>query len=174
MVRGKWLQTPANPADPAAYIAHSVDEDLYESSSIHVADLDENGTPDLIYAPMEVGAGDLVWYSAATPGGPWQKHRVGAVNYIHDFAVADIDQKGHPDIVFAEMSPSNTRRVGAFLNQGNDVWALDVIATTGSHNIVVADFGNDCDLDIVGSNWEAPPVELWENQASPPGSVCTP
>jgi hypothetical protein len=173
VVRGQWLQTPADPTDPDAYVAHPVDSDLYESSSIHVADLDDNGTPDLIYAPMEVGAGDLVWYSASSSDGPWQKHRVGGVSYVHDFAVVDIDQKGRPDIVFAEMNPSPTRRVGAFLNHGQDDWSLDVIATTGSHNIVLADLGNDCDLDIVGSNWEAPPVEIWENLASPAGTSCS-
>ncbi len=36
-----------------------------------------------------------------------------------------------------------------------------MLATSGSHNIVVGDIGNDCDLDIAGSNWEAPPVEIF-------------
>ncbi len=81
----------------------------------------------------------------ARPTDPGRSIRIGGVSYVHDFAVVDIDKKGRPDIVFAEMNPSPTRRVGAFLNHGQDDWSLDVIATTGSHNIVLADLGNDCD-----------------------------
>ncbi len=68
------------------------------------------------------------------------------------------------DFVFAEMSPSPTRRVGAFLQQPDETFELEVLATTGSHNIVVGDIDGDCDLDIAGSNWEAPPVEIFESQ----------
>jgi len=42
-----------------------------------------------------------------------------------------------------------------------------VVSTNGSHNIRVADVGNDGDLDIVGANWQGPPVELWENLTVP-------
>ncbi|HVJ20332.1 MAG TPA: VCBS repeat-containing protein, partial [Polyangiaceae bacterium] len=174
VVRGAWLKTPADPTDPSAFVAYEVDAGMYSSSSIQIADVDENGVVDLVYAPMEIGEGELAWYSAADPTGAWQRHSVGTVNYVHDFAVVDIDGKGRPDIVFAEMSPSPTARVGVFLNHGADQWALDVLATTGSHNIVTGDLGNDCDLDIAGANWNVPPVEIWENLASPPGTSCPP
>jgi hypothetical protein len=164
VVSGSWIHVPEAVTDPSAYVAHPFDTPEYWSISLRVADIDENGKPDIVLAPAHDSIGDLVWYSADEPTGTWSKHVIGQVGYVHQFYVADIDQKGRPDIVFAEMSPSPTLRVGAFLNLGAEQWDLKVIATSGSHNIVVGDLGNDCDLDIAGANWESPPVDIWENE----------
>ena len=41
-----------------------------------------------------------------------------------------------------------------------------VIGSGGIHDGVLADIGDDGDLDLIGSNWTGnPPVELWENHA---------
>ena len=50
-----------------------------------------------------------------------------------------MNNDGKPDVVFAEMQDSVQKRVGFFLNQGQGKsWKLQVVATTGSHNIRVA------------------------------------
>jgi len=87
---------------------------------------------------------------------------------VHTFKAADIDGDGQQDLVFAEMAQSAGKRVGFFRNLGGGLgWTLQVLGANGSHNIRVADIGNDGDLDVVGANWQGAPVELWENLRVP-------
>jgi hypothetical protein len=54
------------------------------------------------------------------------------------------------------------------LNAGGGAsWKRQVIATTGSHDIVAADLNGDGRPDVLGANHGGPfqPVELWLNQA---------
>ncbi|MGQ9514993.1 MAG: FG-GAP repeat domain-containing protein [Thermoproteota archaeon] len=71
---------------------------------------------------------------------------------------------GSPDIVTAEMHQSSRKRVMVYLNETDALkWRQQVVAVTGSHNICVADIGNDGKMDIVGANWSGKyqPVEMW-------------
>ncbi len=175
VVRGFWVHTPKDPSNPDAYEPHEFDDALSDSVVLRVADIDENGKPDIVVAPKEDNISEIDWYSADDPSGKWTKHTVGPAGFAHEFAVVDFDGQGRPDIVFAEMSPSPTKRVGAYLQQPDRTWEYYPIATTGSHNIVVGDLGNDCDYDILGANWEAPPVQIWENKlCDGSGRTCAP
>ena len=98
---------------------------------------------------------------------------VGPAGWAHEFAVVDFDGEGRKDFVFAEMAPSPTHRVAAFLQQPGGDFELQVLSKKGSHNIVVGDLGNDCDLDIAGANWDKPPVEIFESKhCDGSGLVC--
>ncbi len=172
-VRGHWIRSPENARSADDYQRFEVDDTMHDSVVIRVADIDENGAPDLVYAPKEDNVSEIVWYSAADPTLGWTGHSIAPAGFVHEFVVADFDGAGRPDLAFAEMSPGPTRRVGIFLQTGPGVWALDLIADTGSHNIVVGDLGSDCDLDIVGANWEAPPVSIFENsRCDASGASC--
>ncbi|HEV8247194.1 MAG TPA: VCBS repeat-containing protein, partial [Polyangiaceae bacterium] len=163
VVRGYWVRTPADPTNPDAYQRYEIDANVSDSVVLRVADIDQNGTPDVVVAPKEDNISEIDWYSADDPTQGWTKHTIGPAGFAHEFVVVDFDGNGRPDIVFAEMSPSPTMRVGAYLQQDSGEWVYFPIATTGSHNIVVGDLGNDCDFDVLGANWEAPPVQIWEN-----------
>jgi hypothetical protein len=163
-VRGHWIRTPSDPTVTEDYERFEIDDSMHDSVVIKIADVNEDGVPDVAYAPKEDNISEIAWYSAKHPEGEWTRHIVGAAGWAHEFAVVDFDGRGRMDFVFAEMSPSPTRRVGAFLQQADGTFTLEVLATTGSHNIVVGDIGGDCDLDIAGSNWEAPPVEIFESR----------
>jgi hypothetical protein len=163
-VRGHWIRTPTDPSAVDDYERFEIDDEMHDSVVIEIADVNGDGTPDVAYAPKEDNISEIAWYSAQDPEGAWKRHVVGPAGWAHEFAVVDFDGQGRMDFVFAEMSPSPTRRVGAFLQQPDGSFLLEVLATTGSHNIVVGDIGGDCDLDIAGSNWEAPPVEIFESK----------
>ncbi len=163
VVNSSWIHVPADVNDASAYVSHPFEVPQYWSVSLRIADIDENGKPDILLAPAHDSIGDVVWYSADDPTADWTKHVIGQAGYVHQFVVADIDRQGRLDVVFAECAPSPTSRVGMFLNRGDEQWDVDVIAETGSHNILVGDLGNDCDLDIAGVDWDGPPVEIWEN-----------
>ena len=84
---------------------------------------------------------------------------------------------GELDVVTAVMHASgyhpdkpSRRRVSVYYNAGDGLdWKMQVVATTGPHNLRIADIDADGDLDIIGVNWIAPnnPVELWRNRLDP-------
>ncbi len=169
---GYWLEAPDDPSDGNAWTKHSFDAS-WESSTVGVAVADLNGDarPDVVLAFGE-STGRMAWYEApADPeiGGDWVEHPIAEpVDYVHTFKLADVDGDANLDVVFAEMAQSDQKRVGFFRNNGGGAsWTLQVLSTEGSHNVRVADIGNDGDLDIVGANWQGPPVELWENLTVP-------
>ena len=132
-----------------------------------MVDVDLDGRNDIVLAASE-GGGRLSWYQAppAPQTGAWTEHVVNSsIGYLHQFVVADINRDGRRDIAFAEMAQSPTKRIGWFENNGGGTsWTMRVFATTGSHNIRVADMDRDLDLDIVGSNHDGTsPLELWRN-----------
>lgn len=169
---GYWLEAPDDPSDGGAWTKRSFDG-AWEASTVAVAVADLNGDsrPDVVLAFGE-SEGELAWYEApADPriGDDWIKHPIAdPVDYVHTFKLADIDGDGSLDIAFAEMAQSAQKRVGFFRNGGAGAsWTLQVLSTDGSHNVRVADIGDDGDLDIVGANWQGPPVELFENLTVP-------
>jgi hypothetical protein len=169
---GYWLESPPDPGNGPAWTKHSFDASWEASTvAVSVADLNEDGRPDVILAFGE-SAGELAWYEAPLDpenGPAWTKHPIASpVDYVHTFKTGDMDGDGKLDIVFAEMAQSTGRRVGFFRNGGLGAsWTLQVLSTHGSHNIRVADLGADGDLDVFGANWQGPPVEVWENRTQP-------
>src|SRR5208282_4492865 len=104
-----------------------------DRAGVTVADINQDGRPDVVLSASD-GAGRLSWFEApAGPThGPWAEHLIqDHINYAHTFKVADMNNDGMPDVVFAEMQDSAQKRVGFFLNQGQGKsWKLQVVATT--------------------------------------------
>lgn len=92
---------------------------------------------------------------------------------VHALGVADINNDGKADVVIAEMHQgTDPDEVRVYLNQGGGLtWTREVLSTTGSHDIVLADIGADGDIDIVGANHAGSfqAVQLWENLTSTTG-----
>ena len=115
----------------------------------------------------ELGA--LVWYEQGS-GNPrdatdWTEHMIDAsILSSHMLAIADMNQDGHPDIVWG--GPGATGRVGICLNNGDgSSWTLQLLSTSDGGRPQVGDLGGDGDLDIVSTRDDKVPVDVWYNQS---------
>ncbi len=169
VLNGYWMEAPEEKADGAAWMKHAIVPNWPADARVEIADLDKDGRLDVILSRSEGAGWRLSWFGAANPKtGPWTEHVIDAtVDYVHSLQAADMDQDGNLDLFFAEMAQSKQKRVGFFRNDGHALrWTLQVVDTTGSHNAQVGDIDGDGDIDIVGANWQGPPVLLWENLSS--------
>ncbi len=133
---------------------------------MRVADVNGDGRLDIVLTRSE-GKHGISWFEAPEDpaGGEWVEHVVDdSVDFAHSLIIADMDGDGTPDIVTAEMHQSERRRVLVYLNEGGGAgWRRQVVATTGCHNMCVADFEGTGRPAIAGANWSGPyqPVEMW-------------
>ena len=169
---GYWLEAPNNKVS-GIWVRHYIDKNWPNRVGVHVADMNRDNRLEVLLAPSE-SIGRLSWYEVPSDPktGTWTEHLIDSdVSHIHTFKTADMDNDGNLDIVTAEMHQSARKRVVIYFNGGNSLtWTYQIVATTGSHNIRIADIGNDSDIDIVGANWgdSYHPVEMWENLGRPP------
>lgn len=170
---GYWLQQPPDPTKDT-WIKHDFGT-WPAGAAVAVADINNDGRIDIFLSASEVGVGLLAWFEAPIDpvNGIWVQHDIDIVEDIHKFHVVDVNADGKGDIVFAEMHQSKTKRVGVYYNKGDGaVWALQVLAATGGHNIAVGDIDNDGDTDILVANWaiDSPDggrLNLWRNDLAP-------
>ncbi len=173
VISGHWLENPLPGGQPGvvSWPEHVIATDWPMAVRIHVADLDADGRPDVLYAASESTGERLSWYGTADPvNGPWLEHPIAAVSdYTHTLEAADMDLDGDLDVVTAEMHQSvDPDNVIIYHNEGDGlVWAPQIVATTGSHNMIVTDLDNDGDYDLIGANHAQIPLEMWRNELNP-------
>jgi hypothetical protein len=174
VIHGAWLKNPGAAAAQSAgsWAEYAIGDAPGEFKAV-VADLDGDGAMDVAFSASE-GIADVRWWKQPrTPGEAWTSHTiVEAFERGHTLQAADMDNDGDLDIVLAQMHTSATREVLVLENLDGRAtqWRRHLIDTTGLHNGVVVDIGNDGDLDIFGSNWVGnPPVRLWLNRLDPNG-----
>lgn len=172
IVGGIWYETPADLLG-GEWTAHPFAK--WPTDTVVVAaDMTGNGRLDIVLTRSE-GPHRLSWFE--TPADPrqpeWTEHVVDdSVDFAHSLAVCDLDADGRTDIVIAEMHQSERRRVLAYLNRG-DTWERQVVATSGSHKLCVADLSGDGLPDLVGANWSGDyqPLEVWWNRGLEPAGA---
>jgi hypothetical protein len=148
----------------------------HADAEVQCHDLNNDGRLDIVLTPAELRGGlyRISWFEAPedakTPN--WSEHIVeeGQETVVHALGVADMNNDGKPDVVMAEMHQgADPDEVRVYFNQGGGLtWTKEVLSTTGSHDIVLADIGADGDVDIVGANHAGSfqAVQLWENLTS--------
>ena len=162
-----------NNGDGTKWTEHNYTNGLPDQTMIRVADLDGNGSNDIIVSPQSGKAGAFAWFSAETPKGVWIEHTIrNNITRMHGLAIADFNLDGSLDIHTSLRHDLKGKddNVSVWVNDGKAIptFLEQVLSKSGSHFSKVADIGNDGDIDIIGANWSsnAPngaPIEVWEN-----------
>ena len=169
MSDGNW-----RPEDPAwlperrAPGVRPTGEDWHRDAVVKMADMNKDGRLDVVLTRSE-GPYRISWFEIPEDPGKdeWVEHVIDdSIDFAHSLVVYDMDGDGDLDVVTAEMHQSSRKRVIVYFNEGSAVkWRREVLATTGSHNLCVADVDGDGNPDVVGANWSGDyqPVEMWRN-----------
>src|SRR3984893_3073711 len=166
---GYWLEQPANATDGSAWRARTFASSARSSAAVRVGDINGDGRLDIVMDASDGEPGALVWYEQGS-GNPrdatnWTQRLTDAsILSSHMLAIADMNQDGHPDIVWG--GPGATGRVGFCLNNGDgSSWTLQLLSTSDGGRPQVGDLGGDGDLDVVSTRDDKVPVDVWYNQS---------
>jgi len=178
VLNGFWLETPSDLAT-GTFFEHTIDSSWYNQSGggwrdnnakVAVADMDGNGSQDVLLSHSEKSGYPVSWYEASDPTGPWTEHVIGQVDHAHTLQPADADLDGDMDLFSAQMvDGSSPYPVLLFINEGAGLsWTPQELASTGIYSGVIGDIGNDGDIDLIGVRSieldEPKHLELWENK----------
>ncbi|MBN1580829.1 MAG: VCBS repeat-containing protein [Anaerolineae bacterium] len=184
VIGGRWYENPGdvlhgNWAEhlymPAAHFdQHWTRGDV----CVRAGDLTGDRRLEIVLSPAE-GSGRLSWFQA--PADPareeWIERMLDVdLDHAHGLGLADMGDPRSPrpdgqlDIVVAKMHQASApQEVCVYYNGGGGAsWQKQVVATTGSHNIVLVDVGRNGYTDIYGANWNnvastGGAIELWLN-----------
>ncbi len=175
--RGSWLRNPGGSAATGGTAwKESTIGDAPDNFKALVVDLNRDGQNDVLFSSSEDTA-DVVWWTpeSGDATGDWSVQIVlPDLEKGHTLQAADMDLDGDIDVVLGQMHTSAASRLMILANSDGQAmtWEMQVIGDGGLHNGVVADIGNDGDMDIFGSNWTGnPPVRLWVNRLDNAGPM---
>jgi FG-GAP-like repeat/FG-GAP repeat len=183
IIGGRWYRNPGDVLDGLwtehLYMPPAHFERCWTRGDVCVqaGDLTGDGRCEIVLSPAE-GSGRLSWF--ALPADPtqeaWVEHVLDAhLDHAHGLGIGDLNNDGHQDIVVAKMhQASPPQEVCVYYNDGGGTsWTKQVVATTGSHNIVLVDVGRNGHVDIFGANWNnvastGGAIEVWLNEGQAP------
>ena len=165
---GYWLQSPAKPRTES-YTRRPIDPGYHQvnqNTKEAIGDIDGDGRLDVVIAPAEAFRKgkdhDLAWYH--NPGADydtsWQKTVIAAnMNNHHTIKLGDMDNDN--DVVVGV--PWSPQRVQIYCNTDRGIFGKAVTVQTGKglYSGVLADLGNDGDLDIIGQDTYAKESKPW-------------
>ena len=167
---GYWLQSPSNPRTQN-YTKRPIDpnyKNINQNTKECIGDIDGDGKLDVVIAPCEAyrngGDHDLAWYR--NPGNnydsPWKKTVIEAKTNNHQTAkLGDMDNDNDLDVVVGV--PWGSQMVRIYYNNGSGSFSNNqtVCSGKGLYSGVLADLGNDGDLDIIGQDTYAKESKPW-------------
>ena len=166
-----WIE---NNGRGTGWDEHAYAKDMPEQMILKIADINQDGNPDIIAAPQSSQAGKFAWYAPGKDEGHlWIEHTIKSnVTRMHGLAAGDFNNDGYGDIhtSIRHDHPGTRDHVSIWLSNGNPEpdFTEQVLATKGSHFSKIGDVDQDGDLDIFGANWSGPVdhhanIMLWRN-----------
>jgi hypothetical protein len=151
-----WAQGPGQ-----SWTQQQVIQQFYAGSNVAAADLDQNGTIDLIGAGYKTESID--WWSN-NGGGTFSSINVIASNFVNsrNVAVADIDGDGDSDIAAAA---DNQNKISWFENDGSQNFTQHDVNCNFSYAyyVTAADLDGDGDVDLIATAQNDNELSWWEN-----------
>jgi hypothetical protein len=179
-----WFENPrergAN-ARTAEWIAHWIGPNEVDGPALTTSDVNGDRRADVIQAPNEGAQGTqaIVWWEAPQDrrAGTWQRHVIAVGwQHVHAIVANDFNLDRKIDLLVVEEEQSHDAdgqwnyhndRVAIISGNGSGGFVRTVLARTGGHNQVAADFNRDGRLDFVNANhgvYGAPKtIELYLN-----------
>lgn len=176
-----WLENTAG--DGSAWTQHAIDLDFGATTYLRLADVDGNGTLDVVATRFNngvpAGGDSLVWYS--NDGSPandaeWVKQSIAIdVPFTVGCVAADIDRDGDIDVVLASTAAGN--KVEWYENVpsgGGILWTVHTIdASVGQpFDVAVGDIDGDGWLDVCAASLTDNDLIWYENDGDPRNSAA--
>jgi protein involved in polysaccharide export with SLBB domain len=125
-----------------------------EVHAVAVADFNEDGLNDIVFAVQKASAGLRIWMNKA--GHQWEDSKGPTdINKYQSLKTADVNADGHMDIIGANITSRRQGGIQVWLGDGDGGWFNESGPTINGQymDVAVADFNRDGTMDLVGAGW---------------------